>query len=118
MIKFKLMDRLLGYIELLKKEYPQLNDVKLSISWNSTLNDEKPKKAGTFVVFEDENDGYEIRINPLTIDFATIAVDTLPHEFAHLLQYLHNGKLNHKKRWKKYFKKNKKLFFKRIEKNS
>jgi len=64
------------------------------------LNNEKPKKAGRFVVFEDEKLGYEIRINPLTIDFATIAIDTLPHEFAHLLQYLDNGKLNHKKKWK------------------
>lgn len=113
MINFKLMDRLIEYIEVLKIEYPQLNDVKLNICWDDSLNYEKPKRAGRFVVFADKDDGYEIRINPLTIDFATIAIDTLPHEFAHLLQYLDNSKLNHKKRWKKYFKRNKELFFKK-----
>lgn len=112
MINFKLMDRLIEYIEVLKTEYPQLNEVKLNICWGDSLNYEEPKKAGKFVVFADKDDGYEIRINPLTIDFVTIAIDTLPHEFAHLLQYLDNGKLNHKKRWKKYFERNKELFFK------
>ena len=104
------MDRFSEFIEVLKKEYPQLNNVDLSICWDASLNDEKPKKAGRFAVLKDETKGYEIRINPLTIDFATIGVDTLPHEFGHLLQYLHNGKLNHKKRWKRYYKDIQKLF--------
>ena len=113
MINFKLFEPFEKALVKIEAEYPELKDIKLSICWSNGLNYEKPKVAGRFVVFEDKKDGYEIRINPLSIDMATIFIDTFPHEMAHLLHYLNDeqdfNKNPHGKKWKKYMKRIKKL---------
>ncbi len=105
MVNLEIMKSIKICVKVLEKFYPNTKKYNVDLIWADSEEFAKKKLAGEIITYKDSND-IDIKLNALR-DFLDI-LDTIHHEFAHLVQHSENKKMNHNKYFNKVYNKIKK----------